>query len=103
MSVRWQHCIDHADKINIQKPAELPDCLLGVVPRPTDSRLGEARQHQMANSNLAIILWLPQVSIKVTKPSICLYIRVILHSPDNDRYRQGYKLSSVVFQAQTRT
>ena len=29
MSVRWQHCLDHAD--NIQKPAESPDCLLGVV------------------------------------------------------------------------
>ena len=41
MSVRWQHCIDHADKINIQKPGESPDCLLGVVPQPTDSRLSE--------------------------------------------------------------
>ena len=39
MSVRWQHGIDHADKI--QKPGESPDCVLGVVPQPTDSRLSE--------------------------------------------------------------
>ena len=26
---------------NIQKPAKSPDCLLGVVPQPTDSRLRE--------------------------------------------------------------
>ena len=39
MSVRCQHYIDHAD--NIQKAAESPDCLLGVVTQPTDSRLSE--------------------------------------------------------------
>ena len=39
MSVRWLHCLDHAD--NIQKPAESPDCLHGVVTQPTDSRLSE--------------------------------------------------------------
>ena len=39
MSVRWQHCIDHADKY--LKAAESPDCLLGVVPQPTDSLLSE--------------------------------------------------------------
>ena len=37
MSVRCQHCIDHANKINIQKLADL----LGVVPQPTDSQLSE--------------------------------------------------------------
>ena len=26
---------------NIQKPTKSPDCLLGVVPQPTDSRLSE--------------------------------------------------------------
>ena len=41
MSVRWQHCIDHAD--TKQKPLMRPDCLLGVVPQPTDSRLSETR------------------------------------------------------------
>ena len=40
MSVRWQHCIDQADN-NIQKPGDSPDCLLGVVPQPTESRLSE--------------------------------------------------------------
>ena len=39
MSVRWHHCIDHAD--TKQKPLMGPDCLLGVVPQPTDSRLSE--------------------------------------------------------------
>ena len=39
--MRWQHCTDHAD--NIQKSAESPDCLLGVVTQPTDSRLSETR------------------------------------------------------------
>ena len=39
VSVKWQHCLDHAD--NIQKPAKLSDCLLGLVPQPTDSRLSE--------------------------------------------------------------
>ena len=39
MSVRWQHCIDHADKI--QKTAKSSDYPLGVVPHPTDSRLNE--------------------------------------------------------------
>ena len=39
MSVRWHHCIDHAD--TKQKPLTGPDCLLGVVPQPTDSRLSE--------------------------------------------------------------
>ena len=39
MSVRWQHCIDHADKYS--KPTDSPDCLPGVVPKPTDSRLSE--------------------------------------------------------------
>ena len=28
-------------RINIQKPAKTPDCLLGVVPQPTDNRLSE--------------------------------------------------------------
>ena len=37
--MRWQHCLDHAD--NIQKPAESPDCLLGVVMQLADSRLDE--------------------------------------------------------------
>ena len=37
--MRWLHCLDHAD--NIQKPAESPDCLLGVVTQLTDSRLNE--------------------------------------------------------------
>ena len=31
---------------NIQKPAKSPDCLLGVVPQPTDSRLCETRPNQ---------------------------------------------------------
>ena len=39
MSVRWHHCIDHAD--TKQKPQMGPDCLFGVVPQPTDSRLSE--------------------------------------------------------------
>ena len=39
--MRWQHCLDHAD--NIQKPAEPPDCVLGKVTQPTDSRLSETR------------------------------------------------------------
>ena len=39
--MRWQHCIDHAD--TKQKPLMGPDCLLGVVPQPTDSRLSETR------------------------------------------------------------
>ena len=39
MSVRGQHCIDHAD--TKQKPLMGPDCLLGVVPQPTGSRLSE--------------------------------------------------------------
>ena len=39
MSVRWQHCLDHVD--NIQKPENSPDCLIGVVTQPTDSRLSE--------------------------------------------------------------
>ena len=39
MSVRWRHCIDHAD--TKQKPLMRPDCLLGVVPQSTDSRLSE--------------------------------------------------------------
>ena len=39
MSVRWHHCIDHAD--TKQKPQMGSDCLLGVVPQPTDSRLSE--------------------------------------------------------------
>ena len=39
MSARWQHCLDHAD--HIQKPAKAPDCLLGVVTQPIDSRLSE--------------------------------------------------------------
>ena len=30
--------IDHVDK-----PGDSPDCLLGVVPQPTDSRLSETR------------------------------------------------------------
>ena len=42
MSVRWQHCIDLAD--TKQKPLMWPDCLLGVVPQPTDSRLSETSQ-----------------------------------------------------------
>ena len=40
--MRWQHCLDHAD--NIQKPADSPDRLLGVVTQPTDSRLKETMQ-----------------------------------------------------------
>ena len=48
MSVRWQHCLDHAD--DIQNPAESPDCLLGVVKQPTDSRLSET------NYEFALIL-----------------------------------------------
>ena len=28
-------------RINIQKPEDLPDCFLGVVPQPTGSRLNE--------------------------------------------------------------
>ena len=34
MSVRWQHCVDHADKYS-------KECLLGVVSQPIDSRLSE--------------------------------------------------------------
>ena len=30
---------------NIQKPAKVPFCLLGVVPHPTDSRLSETKVH----------------------------------------------------------
>ena len=41
VSVRWRHCIDHAD--TKQKPLMRPDCLLGVVPQPTDSRLSETK------------------------------------------------------------
>ena len=37
--MRWQLCLDHANKI--QKPAESPDCLFGVVIQPADSRLSE--------------------------------------------------------------
>ena len=44
MSVRWQPCIDHAD--TKQKPLMGPDCLLGVVPQPTDSRLSETSDLQ---------------------------------------------------------
>ena len=39
MSVKWQHCMDHAEKI--RKSTDSPDCLLGVVTQPTDSRLSE--------------------------------------------------------------
>ena len=39
VSVRWRHWIDHAD--TKQKPLMKPDCLIGVVPQPTDSRLSE--------------------------------------------------------------
>ena len=39
VSLRWRHWIDHAD--TKQKPLMKPDCLLGVVPQPTDSRLSE--------------------------------------------------------------
>ena len=39
VSVRWQHCIDHA--VNKQMPEKRPDGLLGVIPQPTDSRLSE--------------------------------------------------------------
>ena len=35
------YCIDHAD--TKQKPLMKPDCLLGVVPQPTDSRLSETK------------------------------------------------------------
>ena len=42
MSVRWQHCIDHGD-INIQKPGDSPDCLLGEVLQLTDSQLSETK------------------------------------------------------------
>ena len=45
MSVRWQHRIDHAD--TKQKPEVVPDCLLGVVPQPTDSRLSETKWRQV--------------------------------------------------------
>ena len=38
MSVRWQ-----ITRINIQKPGDSPDCLLGVVPQLTDSRLSETK------------------------------------------------------------
>ena len=44
MSVRWRHCIDHAD--TKQKPLMRPDCLLGVVPQPTDSRLSETNSRE---------------------------------------------------------
>ena len=37
--MRWRHCTDHAD--TKQKPLMRPDCLLGVVPQPADSRLCE--------------------------------------------------------------
>ena len=40
--MRWLHCLDHAD--NIQKPADSQDCLLDVVPQPTDSRLSETNR-----------------------------------------------------------
>ena len=39
MSVRWKHCINHADKQT--KAEKSPECLIGVVPQPTDSRLNE--------------------------------------------------------------
>ena len=37
--MRWQHCLAHAD--SIQTPVKSPDCLLGVVTQPSDSRLSE--------------------------------------------------------------
>ena len=46
MSVRWQNCIDHADKQT--KPTKSPDCLLGVVPQLTDSRLSETSPSEAA-------------------------------------------------------
>ena len=51
MSVRWRHCIDHAD--TKQKPLMRPDCLLGVVPQPTDSRLSETTQLSSRRSSAA--------------------------------------------------
>ena len=44
MSVRGQHCIDHA--VTKQKPLMAPDCLLGVVPQPIGSRLSETMRWQ---------------------------------------------------------
>ena len=42
-TVRWRHCIDDAD--TKQKPLMKPDCLLGVVPQPTDSRSSETTRN----------------------------------------------------------
>ena len=54
MSVRWRHCIDHAD--TKQKPLMRPDCLLGVVPQPTDSRLSETNTDGATSSRVGQIL-----------------------------------------------
>ena len=42
--MRWQQCLAHTD--SIQNPAKSPECLLGVVLQPTDSRLSETTWHR---------------------------------------------------------
>ena len=42
VSEKLHNCIDHADKYS--KPGYLLDCLLGVIPQPTDSRLSETSE-----------------------------------------------------------
>ena len=68
VSVRWRHCIDDAD--TKQKPLMKPDCLLGVVPQPTDSRLSETivvcdlvnyRSKQTGNENHFRVLTLGEL------------------------------------------
>ena len=58
MSVRWRHCIDHAD--TKQKPLMRPDCLLRVVPQPTDSRLSETNDRRHS-TQLNLLRWRPVV------------------------------------------
>ena len=53
MSVRLQHCLDHANKF------QQPNCLLGIVPQPTNSRLSET------NENTAIILCVPLLRVNL--------------------------------------
>ena len=44
MSVRWQAgSIVYITRMNIQHPGDSPDCILGVVPQLTDSRLSETK------------------------------------------------------------
>ena len=53
VSVRWQHCIDHADKQT--NAGKGPDCLIGVVPQPTDSRVSET-SHPINESTIKEVI-----------------------------------------------